>query len=192
MSTATKTRKTNVDMSLVEIEARNPRFIPPPADRLPDDLHPLRDRVLAAREQWLVSLAKYRAAERAASKANRDHIDQLRQAAVAGDLDGAPDQRGQKAADASAAREASRAAQFAVRVAWLGLVDAISASRTEIIDTMSPDVDAANEAAARLEQQAAQARSAAQRLTDQRDWLAGIRRAPTGRASTESGSPFQQ
>lgn len=180
-----------LDMSRVEIEAASPRFVPPAADVLPDDLHPARDLVVACRARWLEALARKRHADTIANTAEHAHKEELRQAALDGrDSLTVTDQRPTKAAAQKAAADAAKAALQAVEQRWIELVDGITRHREQILTDLRPIAEQALADLADIEERAAAQRASTARLQDQYVWLSSVGRSTTGRASTENGSVF--
>ena len=194
MTTTTKTKAQSEPEVLphVEIESGSGRFVPPPADLLPDGLHEARDLVLACRAAWLAALSRKRVADRVARDAKMVHKAAMNTAALEGEnvLD-VPDQRPAKYAAQAAATEAAKAAEAAASTRWRQLADLIAEHRDRIVANVTPSVEQAQAALLDLEIRAAEQRRITERLVAQRNWLSSITRTNTGRPNTETGSPFQ-
>ncbi len=193
MPATTKNRPQSEPEALphVEIESQSGRFVPPPADLLPDGLHEARDLVLATRAAWLAALSRKRVADRVARDAKMVHKAAMNTAALEGlNVLDVPDERPAKAAAQAAATEAAKTAESAAQTRWRQLADGIAANRDRIVADITPDVQAAEAHLADLERAAAEQRAITQRLRDQRQWLSSITRSHTGRVTTETGAPF--
>ncbi len=192
MTTSTKNKTTTTAVSFVEIEAASARFVPPPLDMLPTELHDAQRAVLICRAAWLTALNHKRHADRVASDAKAVHKMALNQAALDGaDLSKVTDERPAKAHAQAVATEQAAAALAAVETRWRELADGIAAHRDAILADLHPDVEAAEAALADLDAKAAAQRQVTHRLRDQYAWLATIARSTTGRPTTEQGAPFQ-
>lgn len=191
MSTTTKNRPQPEVLPHVEIESGSGRFIPPPIDRLPEELHDAHAAVIATRTAWLSALSRKRVADRIARDAKMVHKAAMNTAALEGlNVLDVPDERPAKAAAQAAATEAAKTAESAAQTRWRQLADGIAANRDRIVADITPDVQAAEAHLADLERAAAEQRAITQRLRDQRQWLSSITRSHTGRVTTETGAPF--
>lgn len=190
MTTSTKT--TADPAPFVQIEAASSRFVPPPLDLLPEELHDSQRAVVVTRSAWLSALNHKRVADRVAADAKTVHKMALNQAALDGkDLNSVTDERPAKAHAQALATEQAAAALEAAETRWRQLADGIAAHRAQIVAAMKPAVTDAEATLADLERKATAQRQVTARLQAQYAWLAAITRSSTGRPSTEQGPCFQ-
>lgn len=114
-------------------------YEPPAAELLPKELHPLRDKVIAAREAWQTAAQRQRAAEIAAGSADRDFKASLSAAAHRGDDPSkVVDTRQAKAEAATRASQDTEACAQALTSAWWSFTEAVAARADELIAAHEP------------------------------------------------------